>query len=174
VTVGPDGLVYAATWTTIERYDPDTGQHVTVLDDPAVSPYVLEFSPDHRKMYVGTIWAEGSVWALDLDAGLLPVGPPVLFATIGDSEKQLHDALGVDACGNVYVAEFYTNNLYRISPEGEIALFVDYTATDYGHGLEWGSGIGGWRSDALYVPQPYDDNRVTELVIGVPSREGPP
>lgn len=171
VTTGPDGRVYFATWTTVERFDPSTGERVTILDHPAVSPYVLDFSPDHRKLYVGTIWAGGAVWALDLDEDLEPVGEPALLAVVGSGELQLHDALGVDLCGNLYVAEFYTNDLYRVTPEGEVSLLVDYSAVDYGHGLEWGSGIGGWRSDALYVPQPYNDNRVMEIVIGVPSRK---
>jgi hypothetical protein len=172
VLVGPDGKVYSATWDTIERYDPATGERVTLLADPAVRPYVLDFSPDYRRLYIGTIWSGGSVWALDLDEALEPTGPPTLLATVGGGEKQLHDALGVDACGNLYVAEFYTDNLYRISPAGEVSLLVDYSDVSYGHGLEWGSGIGGWRTDALYVPQPYDGNRVMEIVIGVPSAGG--
>jgi WD40 repeat protein len=172
VTLGPDDRLYVATWTTIERYDLDTGERVTVLDDPEISPYVLDFSPDGHKMYVGTIWDGGRIWALDLDEGHEVKGRPELFATVGDQEKKLHDALGVDECGNLYVAEFYANNLYRISPTGDSSLFWDYSETSYGHGLEWGSGLGGWRQDALYVPQPYDGNRVTEIVIGVRSREG--
>lgn len=171
VTVGPDGLVYVATWDTIERYDPVTGSRTTILFDPDVKPYVLDFSPDHRTMYVGTIWNGGAIWALDLDADLRPTGPPTLFATIGTGEKQLHDGLAVDWCGNLVVVEFYTNDLYRVTPDGEVSVLADFTADTYGHGLEWGSGIGGWRSDALYLPQPYNDNHVMEVVIGVPARE---
>ena len=40
--------------------------------------------------------------------------------------------------------------------------------TRYGHGTEWGNGVGGWREDAIYIPLPYNDAKVRELVIGVP------
>ncbi len=33
------------------------------------------------------------------------------------------------------------------------------------------TGSGGWRSDALYVPQPYNGESVTEVVVGVPGRD---
>ena len=38
----------------------------------------------------------------------------------------------------------------------------------YGHGVVWGRGLGGWRPDAIYMPQPYNDAKVREVVIGVP------
>jgi hypothetical protein len=174
VTVGPDGKVYTGTWTTVEQHDPATGRRNTLLSDPGVDPYVVDFSPDHRTMYIGTIWNGGIVWSLPLGDDLLPVGPPAPFVKIGegdDPSRMLHDALAVDVCGNLYVAEYYTNNLYRVTPEGEASVLVDFDEVTYGHGIEWGSGIGGWRSDALYLPQPYRDNHVVEVVIGVPSRE---
>ena len=40
----------------------------------------------------------------------------------------------------------------------------------YGHGVVWGTGVGGFREDALYLPLPYNNNLVTELIIGVPSK----
>ena len=31
----------------------------------------------------------------------------------------------------------------------------------------FGSGIGGWRDDAIYVPQPYNGKSVSEIGLGV-------
>ena len=80
-----------------------------------------------------------------------------------------HDGMGVDACGNVYVADYTSRNLFRLSPEGEKTVLVRWSEARYGHGLAWGSGIGGFREDAIYLPQPFDGNTVVEVVVGVPS-----
>ncbi len=39
---------------------------------------------------------------------------------------------------------------------------------EYGHGVEWGSGIGAWKADAIYLPQPYNGNTVVEVTLGIP------
>ena len=39
-----------------------------------------------------------------------------------------------------------------------------------GHGVAWGSGVGGFREDALYLPQPVNGGTVGEAIIGVPYR----
>jgi hypothetical protein len=89
----------------------------------------------------------------------------------GDGDVALIDGLGVDVCGNVYVADYGTSALYRIPAQGgEGELFVDWPDWQYGHGLEWGSGLGGWSETALYLPQPYNGNKVVELELGVPGK----
>ena len=92
---------------------------------------------------------------------------------IGDLGPYI-DGLGVDACGNVYVAEVATDALYRIPAEGgEGEVLIDWGFDDYGHGLEWGSGIDGWDPLSLYLPQPYDDHTVVQVEIGVPAKPMP-
>ncbi len=88
------------------------------------------------------------------------------------------DGIGVDECGNVYVAEYQTSALYRIGPEGGNAeLIIDWYEHGgeeaYGHALEWGSGIDGWSDRSLFLPQPYADNQVTEVDLGVRSKAKP-
>jgi hypothetical protein len=116
-------------------------------------------------MYIGSIGV-GEVYYFDLDADLNPVGDVQVFARTGSSGW--HDGLGVDVCGNVYVADYVTSSLYRVSEDGgTVTSMVDVVDFGYGHGLTWGSGIGGWRADALYLPQPYNGYTVREVVIGV-------
>ena len=69
--------------------------------------------------------------------------------------------------------DFDTASLYRIAPDGAVTVMVreEGYVHLYGHGLEWGNGVGGWRTDALYLPQPYNDNHVVEVVLGVPSAD---
>jgi hypothetical protein len=60
--------------------------------------------------------------------------------------------------------------MYRIDPDtGLVQDLLGHMGNAYGHGAEWGRGIGEWRSDAIYLPQPYDGNTVLEVVIGVPT-----
>ena len=81
-------------------------------------------------------------------------------------------ALGVDECGDVYAAADNTSALYWIQQwGGEGELLIDWDEVQYGHGFEWGSGVGGWSPSSLYMPQPYNNNRVVEVEIGVTSKE---
>ena len=99
------------------------------------------------------------------------VGSPMLFATISGAGNWL-DGIRVDACGNVFVPNFSTSALYRITPDGVVSTYYDWPdITGYGHGLEWGNGVGGWDDRILYQPQPYNGCTVVALDIGVPYRE---
>ncbi|MEQ1506251.1 MAG: SMP-30/gluconolactonase/LRE family protein [Myxococcota bacterium] len=170
VIVGSDGMVYVANYRAIVRIDPATGDKEEIVQRPDLSPRVLNFSPDSTKLYIGTLGGtNGAVYVVDLDANLDPLGPPAVFAT-GVGTGAYHDTLGVDVCGNLYVADYGTNALYRVSTSGQVSTFVDMDFNKYGHGMDWGSGIGGWLDDAIYLSQPYNNNNVVELVIGVPSR----
>ena len=46
-------------------------------------------------------------------------------------------------------------------------------AREYGHGMTWGTGEHGWLDNAVYLTQPYNQNTVAEVVIGVPERGWP-
>jgi hypothetical protein len=170
VTVGPLGRVYAANNSTLIRVDPDTLDSVTLLDwSDGFSPRVVNFSPYHDRMYVGSHDGDGAIYYLELDDDLEPISGPILLATGVGGWYQ--DGLGVDACGNLYVPVYDDEILYRISPEGEVEVFYQFPSlTPYGHGLKWGTGEYGWSETALYMPQPYDMSTVVEIEIGVPSR----
>jgi DNA-binding beta-propeller fold protein YncE len=172
VRVGPDGMVYAADMSAVYRIDPTTKvKEVYLPQKSGFSPKVLDFSPDLSKMYIGTISSSGKVYAVDLDANFDPVGNPYLFANnVGGG---WHDGLGVDICGNLYVNDYNSMGLYRVSPDGsqvEELAKSNFWQGNYGHGLAWGSGIGGWLEGAIYMPLPYKNNQVVEFNIGVPYR----
>lgn len=162
VTVGPDEMVYIA-YPDVKRVDPTTGEVETLITSSGVTYHVLEFNLDSTVMYLGTI-GSGSVYEVALDADLNPVGTPTVFATrVGSG---WHDGIGIDECGNLWVADYSSRGLYRVEPDATVTSMADPDPTAYGHGLKWGSGIGGWREDALYLPQPYNGNTVREVVIG--------
>lgn len=147
-------------------------------------PRVMDYSPERKRLYVGTLTTEldpprdgsgeetrpadtiGRLYVLDWDAEYLPVGPARLFASqVGGG---FHDGLGVDACGNLLVADYQTSGLYRVTPEGEVALYHPWDMQTYGHSLSWGSG--GWDDHSLYLPQPYNDDTIVKVDVGVPAR----
>jgi hypothetical protein len=182
----PSGWVYYAESDRLAIFNP-TSKQIRSLDMP-VTARVLDYSPDHRHMYVGTLTTDGTlppwgiggqpaeppsqtsgvVYVFDLDDNYLPKGEPREFAK--DVGGGFHDGLGVDACGNLFVADFNTSALYRVTSDGHVSLFQQWTAETYGHALAWGSGVGGWDRLALYQPQPYNEDRVVKLVVGVPAR----
>jgi hypothetical protein len=176
---GDDGMLYAANYFGVQRIDPETGMSETVVSAAGLSPRVVGFSPDNTKLYIGTgvgwepLPMQGNVYAVDWDPETMePIGEPYVFAT-GVGTGDYHDSMAVDACGNLYVCDFVTAILYRVSPSGEVSEYLNFGgtfSTMYGHGARFGRGEG-WHEDALYLPQPYGNNRVLEVVIGVPSRE---
>jgi hypothetical protein len=168
VTIGPDGLIYAADNTALYRVDPATGDTETLLSSAAYAPRGIEFSPDRRHMYLSSFCTE-KVFVADLDDNFDIVGEPTELATIPGSCYE--DGIGVDVCGNVYIPVYGLYTLFRITPDGTMTTYYQFDSTTYGHGLEWGRGVGGWDDRTLYMPQPYDGNTVIAIDIGVPYRE---
>ena len=173
ITVGPDGMVYVGgAGSSVMKLDPETGDYDAFVGGfGGASPRVTNFSPDYSKMYVGTLGSGGKVFAVDLDKDLEPIGDPYELASgVGGG---YHDGMGVDLCGNVYVNDYNTFSMYRVTPGGDVSLMHSWTWDDpgYGHGQDFGSGIGSWRSDAIYIAQPYDGNTVAEVVVAIPGRK---
>ncbi len=166
VTVGPDGMVYVSNGGVL-RVDPATGASTTLVDSGSGwTAHVVNFNLDSTVMYIGTI-GRGDLYYMDLDADLEPITEPLLFAS--DVGRGWHDGIELDNCGNLYVADYSSSGLYRVTPEGTVTSFVATDSAAYGHGTVWGNGVGGWRSDAIYQPQPYNGNTVREVVIGFSS-----
>lgn len=176
--LGPDQKLYAADQSKIVRIDPDTGQIDRLLEPGALpqgSPRVIQFGLGYTQMFIGTLsGAQGRIYVMDLDENLDPISEPRIF-TSGVGAGDYHDGLGIDICGYLYVPDYSYSALYRISPSGQVQNIHNSgpLLRDYGHGLEWGNGVGGWRDDAIYLPLPYGNNKVLEIVIGVPSRDKP-
>lgn len=171
IKVGPQRRLWITTYNGIVRLDPATGAREVFSTDQASK--TLEFSQDGRTLYFGTVSdaIASHVYRWRLDDDHRPIGTPEIFArNVGDG---YHDSLRLDACGYLWVTEFYSSSLYRISPDGNVEKVIDWNFDDfnaesrYGHGITWGTGNHGWRSDAIYLPMPYLGNQVQEIVINV-------
>lgn len=176
--VAPDDSIWVAEYRALRRVSPITGIAETVVTVPdfvdETYAHAFDFSPDQRRVYLGmTGFNPGQVRVLDLDEELRPVGELRPFVDLTPGDKVWIDGVATDACGNVYVANFSSSQLFRVTPSGEASLFYDWSMddTEYGHGVVFGNGRGGFRSDAIYAPMPYDGHAVQEIVVGVPGRE---
>lgn len=172
VEVGPDGQIYTANQSNVHRIDPTgtNGPQVIIGGGAVSTPKVLAFNLDGSELFVGTNFSSGAVHRFEIGTDGDPILPGQLIANTGGS---WHDGLGMDACGRLYVAEYNTRSLYMIEPGQGSTQLLDYYSTplggsSYGHGLEWGSGLGEWDDHFLYVPMPYNGNTVAEIELGVP------
>jgi hypothetical protein len=167
---GPDEKIWALNNSMVSRIDPATGTNTPIgVWTIPFQPHSGDFSKDFTKFYVGLI-GDGTTAVVNLDDEFRMDGEPEPFAF--DVGNGWHDGVAVDNCGWIYMPDFRTSRLYRLSPAGETELYFSWSndSSHYGHGVVWGSGIGGWRADALYLPMPYNNNTVQEIVTGTFSR----
>jgi hypothetical protein len=188
VVLGPNGKLYTSGRQGISRVDPEDGTVETLADESDVQnnePHAIGFGLNNDRLYAGVItFAEEGTeeqgapvfeWSVDSSGGF-SVGPSVLVPALGGG---WHDTMGVDACGNLYIADFWTTTLYRVTPTGGVTSLVNWEdpfgtesgTSDYGHALLWGSGADGWREDALYLSMPFNGNQVQEIVVGIPGKD---
>jgi len=163
---GSDGYLYMAQGNNVKRVDPSNGDTTTLVTVQG-NLRSLDFSPDDTKLYM-TGTTNGNIYVVELDANLDPTGDAtVLVSNLG----AYLDGLRVDACGYLYVPCYSSSNMYRIAPDGTTEIFVDWPGLNqYGHGVIFGNGIGGWSATSLFMPIPYGGNTVKEVGVGVPSR----
>jgi len=181
VKLGPDGLIYAADNSKLIRFSPEGNAAWDILWSGDMGsgsfPRVLDWSPDLSRLYIGSRQG-GRVFYMELDENLDPISDPILFATGIGSAYQ--DGLGVDVCGNVYIPDYSTGSLWKITHDGTVSNYWNAQPFEqYGHGIEWGTWgdnpltDDGWGETAIYVPQPYNGNHVAEIEIGIPYRTWP-
>ncbi|MEQ1506782.1 MAG: hypothetical protein ABMB14_31435 [Myxococcota bacterium] len=172
-----DGHVFIGDFDRVKRVDPDTGALETVYGPDAPGNEIgpingLSFSADYTTLYLGS---RNSLWRVPVDADGVPNGlTEQLWRTNLVGELF---GLGVDACGNVY--GLFSGRLLRFSAAAiaaggpvEPELLVDGTGTTTN--LQWGSGVGGWDAQTVYVVDrtvghpPY-----LAVPVGVPAKPSP-
>ncbi len=163
-----DGYVYAAEQSggVVRKIDPDTGEFSFVAED-LVAPNGVSFSPDYETLYVGS-FGGGMIYRIEFDAAGEP-GPAEIFVDqVGGGSL---DGMAVDACGNVYVDEYVAAIVWRISPDGlDLQQAIDLSAdTTWIPNMQWGSGVGGWERETLYVLDIATDV-MYETPLGVPDK----
>jgi sugar lactone lactonase YvrE len=172
MTVDMKGYVYvtehdAKRVLRVEPYE----QTVDVISEGVISnPNGIAFNVDYSRLYVAGFSGVGTIYAFDVDENG-DFGDIFSWKT-GIGTGWL-DGIGVDICGNVYIADYTATKVFRITPDGSglTTILEGQPGTNtYLPNMQWGSGIGGWKNDHLYLPDGWNKG-VFEVDIGVP---GPP
>jgi hypothetical protein len=161
-----DGQVFLSDLMGVLRIDPYSGAMEIVVESGALN-YAngITFSEDYGALYFGT---HDGVFAVAVDGDGTPTGTPQLWAESPDGELL---GMGVDRCGNVYVLHD-GRRLLRYPPEGgEPETLVELPEWGWMTNLQWGSGVGGWDDQAIYIT---DRNATApayyEVPVGVRSK----
>ena len=165
VEVHPDGWIYVSEQDAgqVRRVDPDSGDFEVIMDGV---PFAngISFAPDYSRIYVAS-YTGYSIHVQALDEQGMPIGEKQIW--YGNITNV--DGLGVDLCGNVYFTEYVAGTLWRYDPDGlDLQKVADFP-TSWIPNMDFGSGLGGWSRDRLYVNSRGQDT-VWELDLGVPGR----
>lgn len=164
IDIHMDGSVYLSDILALLRIDPDTGETVKLTEQGDFN-YAngIAFSADYRTLFLGT---RDGVMQLPLDDDGLPTGPGTLFATTPMDGEIL--GMAVDQCDNVY-AIWEGTHLYRWTADGQgPEVLIEASADAWMTNLQFGSGLGGWEADRIYITDRNTSNPAFyELEAGV-------
>jgi hypothetical protein len=177
MTVDPLGYVYVTEHDAgrVLRVDPYANTSETLVSN-LTNANGVTFNYDYTVLYIDTFNdADNNVHMMEIDIETGEHGPLETFASnIGSG---WNDGMGVDACGNLYVCDYECFGdwddtcIYRITPDGDVGLdpIIDPPAHIYLPNFDWGSGLGGWDPETIYIPHGWDHN-VYQVDLGVPSK----
>lgn len=169
IAVDDQGFIFVTAFDQILRVDPVTGVSTTLITLPGLDLDGLVFAPGFLRLWFN--YDEESIVAyLDLDTSgnVLATKTVVQLPQFGGEL----DGMTMDECGNVYAIET-DGSLYRVFPDGTAELLLTLGGVDgmTTSSLHFGSGIGGWEADHLYVINRYGG--MFEVEIGIPGRKDP-
>ena len=168
ITIDLQGFVYVSEHDAgkVLRVHPYTGEF-TVIAKGLQNPNGLAFNKEYDQLYIGTF---GGSWIYRLS--ISPNGTPGKLVKWGDmtGSPGMLDGIAVDICGNVYVCEYASTDIWRFGPDGgapEKILDSDPDIT-YLPNLRFGRGPG-WDQNSLYSPDGWNKKGIWRINIGVPS-----
>jgi len=163
IDVDAEGVVYGSYLSPgrVTATDSTSG-NTDLLGQPTVQTYGVALSPDEQRLYVaGYSPSDSTVYALDRTAE--GWGAPQAVASFGNGLG----GMATDVCGNLYVVQPNGCKLFRMAPDGTHEELADLGAVSFCASVAFGSGLGGWARDTLYMAT-YDEVRAFE--VGVPGR----
>jgi len=167
IDIHSSGMVFLADLMGIMRIDPYSGAMEILIDSGVLmSPNGMTFSADYSVLYFGTMFG---IYSVQVDADGTPLGVPQPWADSPGGGELL--GMGIDLCDNVY-ALHDGESLLRYPPTGGPPdVMMELPGYGWMTNLQWGSGIGGWDDQAIYIT---DRNATApayyEVAVEVPSK----
>lgn len=158
------GFLYVAAYGAVLRYPLAGGGPEVLVSLPSHDFDGITFAPDFSRVYFNHDDG-GTIGYVDLavDGAVLNVG---VLAQINQAGSPVElDGATADACGNVYVVGT-SGDVYRVDPLGNAIRYFTVPGGAWTTSINFGSGVGGWGRDRLYVMERYNGLRV-ELEVGV-------
>lgn len=148
----PNGMAYLTSGGgRVRRFDPDTGDVSLIAEGPSFDG--ITFNLDYSRLFYNT--EGGEVFELPMDEDGLPTGEPSVFVTI--PVDFILDGMTMDECDNLYIVEM-AGVVWRVSPDGLAEVAIEMPTTMGGPAgmtfiaaINFGSGIGGWDPQRMYV-----------------------
>jgi len=164
VAVHPSGQIYTTAFDAILRVDPLSGQSNSLVRLPGQDLDGLAFSPDGSSLYFNAD-SQGGLHALDLATGVDRDVDELRI--IGNNEL---DGMTTDSCGNLYVLRT-DGRISLVSAEGVTTGRIIKLPASYASALHFGSGLGGWERDHLYVMDRF--GTLFDINIGIEGTQEP-
>lgn len=174
IEVGPDGIVYFTEHGArrVWRLDPYSGDARVISELSITNPNGLTFELGYAALLIGGFSGVGAIYRLPIDAKGEPGTLEVWAKDVGTGYL---DGMGVDVCGNVYIADYMAGNILRLPPDGSSTEVVIngrslQGAEPYMPNFQWGSGVGGWDPGKIYIPEGNTGEATYEVDLGIPSK----
>lgn len=168
VAIGRDGLVYVThSENEVRRINPDTGAFDVIVDFDTSFDGIV-WGLDYETLYVSE--ELGRIFRVELDAAG-KASEPVELVNITEQPGSMGilDGMTIDECGNLYAVQMQ-GIVWQITQQGKAQIIVEKPG-GFMCALNFGSGIGGWKADALYVMD-FGGN-VSEIPLGFRGRPEP-
>jgi hypothetical protein len=168
MTVDMEGYVYVTEHDAnrVLRVEPYSKTFEVLSQGTIKNPNGIAFNAKYDKLFVAGFSGVGTIYVFNRAPDGTFSGPSNFATNVGTGWL---DGIGIDICGNLYIADYYATKIYRFPPDGssfETVMSGAGGSNIYLPNMQWGSGLGGWRRDRLYLPDGWNKG-VFEVDIGV-------
>lgn len=158
------GQVFSTEFDAILRVDPDTGEWTEIASFPGEDLDGLVFDPSGQTLYFN-FDESGEVYKMTLDADGHEVETDRITTIDLDIGSNELNGMTMDACGNLYILRT-DGRISRHTADGDKERnWYTVEGEVYTTGLHFGSGLGQWQKDHLYVMDRF--GQLIDLDVGI-------
>jgi len=162
VIVHPSGKVFTTAYDSIKEVFPNSGDKETLVPGGDFDLDGLTLSPNYDYLWFNED-DRGTVFRVPIDGS----DDPELVAELPVSDGVELNGMTTDVCGNVYALRT-DGRVTRVSPDGDTETFVhvERPGDMYTTAIHFGSGIGGWDENHIYIMDRFGG--LFEVYVGIP------